>query len=105
MTGTLNQHPLAGMGKCPVNQRQGPTGPRGRQNAVPADLVIIGQQTVERTIAVEENAFIGAQHPVLKPLAQRLLQGLEDGIDRKSTRLNSSHVATSYALFCLKHEN
>src|SRR5690625_5961578 len=25
-------------------------------------------------------------------------------IDRKSTRLNSSHVATSYAVFCLKKE-
>src|SRR5690625_6407449 len=25
-----------------------------------------------------------------------------DGIDRKSTRLNSSHVAISYAVFCLK---
>src|SRR5439155_4552805 len=24
------------------------------------------------------------------------------GTDRKSTRLNSSHVATSYAVFCLK---
>src|SRR5439155_25741446 len=24
------------------------------------------------------------------------------GIDRKSTRLNSSHVASSYAVFCLK---
>src|SRR5207253_7534805 len=27
---------------------------------------------------------------------------LGDGEDRKSTRLNSSHVATSYAVFCLK---
>src|SRR5690625_53405 len=26
----------------------------------------------------------------------------ETGIDRKSTRLNSSHVANSYAVFCLK---
>src|SRR5690625_6044324 len=26
----------------------------------------------------------------------------ESGIDRKSTRLNSSHVAISYAVFCLK---
>src|SRR5690625_6932476 len=26
-------------------------------------------------------------------------------IDRKSTRLNSSHVATSYAVFCLKKKN
>src|SRR5690606_40148165 len=27
---------------------------------------------------------------------------LEDGGDRKSTRLNSSHVKISYAVFCLK---
>src|SRR5690625_5900412 len=26
----------------------------------------------------------------------------EDKLDRKSTRLNSSHVAISYAVFCLK---
>src|SRR5271166_4702532 len=28
----------------------------------------------------------------------------ERGIDRKSTRLNSSHVAISYAVFCLKQK-
>src|SRR5690554_879564 len=27
---------------------------------------------------------------------------LEQALDRKSTRLNSSHVRTSYAVFCLK---
>src|SRR5690625_8041242 len=27
------------------------------------------------------------------------------GEDRKSTRLNSSHVAISYAVFCLKNKN
>src|SRR5437868_2481216 len=27
---------------------------------------------------------------------------LEEGEDRKSTRLNSSHVSISYAVFCLK---
>src|SRR5690625_6676394 len=26
-------------------------------------------------------------------------------LDRKSTRLNSSHVASSYAVFCLKKKN
>src|SRR5690349_22888138 len=31
--------------------------------------------------------------------AQRLL---DHGVDRKSTRLNSSHVEISYAVFCLK---
>src|SRR5437660_5490281 len=29
----------------------------------------------------------------------------EAEIDRKSTRLNSSHVAISYAVFCLKKKN
>src|SRR5690625_5692018 len=30
------------------------------------------------------------------------IDGLGDLLDRKSTRLNSSHVAISYAVFCLK---
>src|SRR5690606_41926391 len=34
-------------------------------------------------------------------LAHRLAYGV-DGRDRKSTRLNSSHVKISYAVFCLK---
>src|SRR2546426_3725878 len=29
-------------------------------------------------------------------------QGLLDDVDRKSTRLNSSHLVISYAVFCLK---
>src|SRR5207253_7241504 len=33
---------------------------------------------------------------------QDRLQGLGFALDRKSTRLNSSHVAISYAVFCLK---
>src|SRR5690606_39769894 len=38
-------------------------------------------------------------------LAPRLAvawEGSSDGLDRKSTRLNSSHVKISYAVFCLK---
>src|SRR5204863_9289554 len=31
--------------------------------------------------------------------------GPGDGEDRKSTRLNSSHVESSYAVFCLKKKN
>src|SRR5690606_6581405 len=42
--------------------------------------------------------------PKPKSLAGRiaLVTGGAGGIDRKSTRLNSSHVKTSYAVFCLK---
>src|SRR5690625_6532074 len=48
----------------------------------------------------------GAVHQVL--LGEELTGGVDPGDevaprigDRKSTRLNSSHVATSYAVFCL----
>src|SRR2546421_6061787 len=33
---------------------------------------------------------------------QYALEGIGDGVDRKSTRLNSSHDQISYAVFCLK---
>src|SRR5699024_12623480 len=54
----------------------------------------------------------GEDHPV--PVGERLRVGLSgprtaegpvgpgDRLDRKSTRLNSSHVSISYAVFCLK---
>src|SRR3712207_9014166 len=35
----------------------------------------------------------------------RLLAAEEDVVDRKSTRLNSSHANISYAVFCLKKKN
>src|SRR5690554_7392079 len=38
-------------------------------------------------------------------LAQGQMFGVGPGKDRKSTRLNSSHVRISYAVFCLKKKN
>src|SRR5207253_8801488 len=38
----------------------------------------------------------------LNPASGAGNNGLSNPIDRKSTRLNSSHVAISYAVFCLK---
>src|SRR3712207_8736338 len=37
--------------------------------------------------------------------APRSLQEVQQGLDRKSTRLNSSHANISYAVFCLKKKN
>src|SRR5205807_10610451 len=48
----------------------------------------------------------GLAHPLLLLLLLLLLCQL--GLDRKSTRLNSSHLVISYAVFCLKkkkHDN
>src|SRR5437870_8011687 len=36
------------------------------------------------------------------PIGDVVVNVKADGRDRKSTRLNSSHVAISYAVFCLK---
>src|SRR5437867_10494279 len=38
----------------------------------------------------------------LKPERQRVAQSQQVVLDRKSTRLNSSHRTISYAVFCLK---
>src|SRR5690625_5328711 len=38
-------------------------------------------------------------------LAFNVVALLPQTLDRKSTRLNSSHVAISYAVFCLKKKN
>src|SRR3712207_8136171 len=51
--------------------------------------------------------------PLLDRVVQPLMQGrlevrlvdADDGGDRKSTRLNSSHANISYAVFCLKKKN
>src|SRR3989442_4496808 len=36
---------------------------------------------------------------------EHVLDTYDDHLDRKSTRLNSSHVRISYAVFCLKKKN
>src|SRR5690606_41914526 len=42
---------------------------------------------------------------VVQLLSERCGTALEESPDRKSTRLNSSHVKSSYAVFCLKKKN
>src|SRR5699024_12828062 len=48
---------------------------------------------------------LGYSHRMYEKTGDRQLSAWEAGIltrDRKSTRLNSSHVSISYAVFCLK---
>src|SRR5690625_3365072 len=51
----------------------------------------------------------GAQeaHEAIRPAGSSFVHPEKSGWtkDRKSTRLNSSHVAISYAVFCLKKKN
>src|SRR5690348_17461624 len=59
--------------------------------------------------ALERNLLLDVYCEVLTangravtPLALEVENGIPLGIDRKSTRLNSSHPSISYAVFCLK---
>src|SRR5690625_7004398 len=65
-------------------------------------FIIIAVYTLRdnyRFVVVEEEVSIDSFPDTLENL--RILQIR----DRKSTRLNSSHVAISYAVFCLKKKN
>src|SRR5205807_8752531 len=42
---------------------------------------------------------------VVGAVAQNLGKAVQISLDRKSTRLNSSHLVISYAVFCLKKKN
>src|SRR5690625_5629327 len=57
-------------------------------------------------LLLPDNGIGAKTTPAVAALAMKINSPLEilliDNKDRKSTRLNSSHVAISYAVFCLK---
>ena len=57
-------------------------------------MVAISERRARVRALLTENE-VSSQQELLALLAA-------DGVDRKSTRLNSSHVVISYAVFCLK---
>src|SRR5437870_10595757 len=57
--------------------------------------------TLFRSQAADKTTRIWDLADLARPVAVGNLPG-QIGKDRKSTRLNSSHVAISYAVFCLK---
>src|SRR5207249_10155227 len=56
-------------------------------------------------LAVEEDERIGDARRRLDTGARHAVVAQRAHRDRKSTRLNSSHVSISYAVFCLKKKN
>src|SRR3712207_8421552 len=59
-----------------------------------------GEVHINRGFRVEFNSALGPYKGGL-----RFHPSVNLGIDRKSTRLNSSHANISYAVFCLKKKN
>src|SRR3989442_7063796 len=65
-------------------------------DALPISIAVTGAWSVFST-------FWGASAGASRSFAARLRRKRSRaGLDRKSTRLNSSHVRISYAVFCLK---
>src|SRR2546426_3597802 len=63
-----------------------------------------GPPIISRREALSRSVFVEPEHGVVVRQAQKgaEVRTLLRGIDRKSTRLNSSHLVISYAVFCLK---
>src|SRR5690242_14374545 len=55
-----------------------------------------------RPSALEEKRFSAPSPQPSPPVGQREERATPTRRDRKSTRLNSSHMSISYAVFCLK---
>src|SRR3712207_8904701 len=64
----------------------------GHERLAAAGRLVVEQDAVHRVHAVR----LAVVHR--RPVAEQL----GDAVDRKSTRLNSSHANISYAVFCLK---
>src|SRR5574343_1557622 len=101
MTGMYQAYIDAGFALCQITSGKGPTteGWNLRENAITNASVI------------HTGSGVGLLHAYSAPITCALdIDNLEHaemllachGIDRKSTRLNSSHITNSYAVFCLK---
>src|SRR2546422_1100511 len=65
-------------------------------------LPICGGHTGELNY-LRDAVQLGAVRTLLKPFGNaEILEAVRAALDRKSTRLNSSHGYISYAVFCLK---
>src|SRR5690606_40451054 len=68
------------------------------------ELVLVDDGSRDRTAEIAGRIAAESANIRLIRLARNYGQtaAMQAGLDRKSTRLNSSHVKSSYAVFCLK---
>src|SRR5438874_10702222 len=81
--------------------------PTRRSSDLPTGSMTTGRQfPAALLLAATGKVFIlGGKSSSGFPLASAELYDPYSGTDRKSTRLNSSHVEISYAVFCLKKKS
>src|SRR5690606_12693040 len=74
--------------------------PRSVVEVVQRNIVLIQPLVVDLVLRLHETLHRALEVPVVQGLVHEDLVVPDE--DRKSTRLNSSHVKSSYAVFCLK---
>src|SRR5437773_9783760 len=84
-----------------------------------AEIATMVQEGIEVKLAIFNNGYLGmvrqwqqffhgkrySSTPIWSPDYVKLAEAYGIPKDRKSTRLNSSHITNSYAVFCLKKKN
>src|SRR5699024_11217447 len=72
------------------------------QRAIRADMHVVTEHDFAFELAVHINDAVRAHRQRAAHIEACRITQRQSRIDRKSTRLNSSHVSISYAVFCLK---
>src|SRR5699024_11681372 len=77
------------------------------ENSLDTEFNQLKSDAIHQAIALnqqkkDQKAKAKVKNVEVLPLLKLRKQALEKKQDRKSTRLNSSHVSISYAVFCLK---
>src|ERR1035438_6749461 len=102
-------HPLLGVADADsVHEIVGPMAQQRRSPGSVHILVIVGVRTCEKVLDDERGARgqsiysigLGGAEKSVPSYVECPATKLRDGLDRKSTRLNSSLLGTSYAVFC-----
>src|SRR2546426_5756533 len=73
---------------------------RGLLEAAPDAMVIVGREGRILLVNAQTEKLFGYAREELLGQSVEIL--VPERLDRKSTRLNSSHLVISYAVFCLK---
>src|SRR2546430_6124876 len=101
----IRHPPIPPLFPTPPLSHPHPVRSHGEAAAAPAVAAnhknLTGQQDVRGPDDAVERALTGAIAVVEEVLGHGLVDR-HDRVDRKSTRLNSSHSQISYAVFCLK---
>src|SRR5260221_2091940 len=68
-------------------------------------LLFVDYIATKQIIAPALNTFVGGPAKLYEGSRAQVQGAIDALVDRKSTRLNSSHTVISYAVFCLQKKN